>query len=371
MLILLRRNSLATAKLYYRAQLNRARRTMLYRQRTLETPSGPLQTPILFPVRNIGKRSTDNTPEYADSIPDLGVAMVNARAIRQRDNQWNRIQDGKTLRSEMGVPEDTIVFADSGGFDFSDDDVDTTPKRTLETQQQIGADLLGTVDIPLLRDNRDAENQRRVKQSTDYALEASDAYGGEGLLIGSVHGHDPETIKNTIEYLDRHGEFDGYALGSMVPIRTDYKKVTKLVLSARQATDKHLHVYGLGGIVYQPLLLYLGVDSFDSTAFIRSAGNRNYLLPGFGGQPLRTIENLEYLPCSCPVCQDQTLDEIRGDRDQLTKHNLWALTMELRRFRYMVTAGEDIEAYLDLRFRGNEVTYRAFKQAKQQVRRLT
>jgi regulator of protease activity HflC (stomatin/prohibitin superfamily) len=33
----------------------------------------------------------------------------------------------------------------------------------------------------------------------------------------------------------------------------------------------------------------------------------------------------------------------------------------------MIAAGEDIEAYLDLRFRGNEVTYRAFKQAKQQV----
>ena len=344
---------------------------MLYRQRTLETPSGPLRTPTLFPVRNIGKRSSDNTPEYADTIPDLGVAMVNARAIRQREPQWNRIQEGVTLRDEMGVPDDTVLFADSGGFDFSNDEVDTTPERTLETQKEIGADLLGTVDIPLLRENRDAENQRRIEQSTEFALEASDQHDGNGLLIASVHGHDPETIRNTLQYLERHGDFDGYALGSMVPIRTDYKKVTKLVLSARQVTDKHLHVYGLGGIVYQPLLLYLGVDSFDSSAFIRSAGNRNYLLPGFGGRELHTIEDLEYLPCSCPVCRDKTLDEIREDRDQLTEHNLWALAMELRRFRYMVSAGEDIEAYLDLRFRGNEVTYRAFKQAKQQVRRLT
>ena len=356
---------------YYPAQLIRARRTMLYRQQTLDTPSGSLQTPILFPVRNIGKRSTDNTPEYAGTIPDLAVAMVNARAIRQRENQWNRIQNGETLRSEMGVPDNTIVFADSGGFDFADDGVDTTPERTLETQKQIGADLLGTVDIPLLRENRDAENQRRVERSTEYALNASDAYDGDGLLIGSVHGHDPETVRNTLRYLERHGDFDGYALGSMVPIRTDYKKVTKLILSARQATDKHLHVYGLGGIVYQPLLLYLGVDSFDSTAFIRSAGNRNYLLPGFGGQELHKIEELEYLPCSCPVCRNSTLAEIRKDRDDLTKHNLWALTMELRRFRYMIQADEDIEAYLDLRFRGNGVTYRAYKQAKQQVRRLT
>lgn len=344
---------------------------MLYRQRTLDTPSGPLRTPTLFPVRNIGKRSSDNTPEYVESIPDLGVAMVNARAIRQRDPQWNRIEEGTTLREEMDVPEDTIVFADSGGFDFSDEEVDTTPERTLETQREIGADLLGTVDIPILRENRDAENQRRVERSTQYALQASDVNQGPELLIGSVHGHDPETVRNTLQYLERHGDFDGYALGSMVPIRTDYKKVTKLILSARQATDKHLHVYGLGGIVYQPLLLYLGVDSFDSTGFIRSAGNRNYLLPGFGGQELHAIEDLEYLPCSCPVCRDLPLDEIRKDRDKLTKHNLWSLAMELRRFRYMVSADQDIEAYLDLRFRGNEVTHRAFKQAKQQVRRLT
>jgi hypothetical protein len=65
------------------------------------------------------------------------------------------------------------------------------------------------------------------------------------------------------------------------------------------------------------------------------------------------------------------LDDVRDDRDALVKHNLWALTLELRRFRYMVEAGEDVESYLDLRFRGNEVTARAYKLAKQQVRRLT
>lgn len=344
---------------------------MLYRQRTIDTPSGPLETPTLFPVRNIGKRSTDNTPEYTKTIPDLRVAMVNTRAIRQREPQWNRLRNGTTLREEMDVPEDTVLFADSGGFDFSDGNVDTTPARTLETQRQIGADLLGTVDIPLSRENRAAENQRRIERSTEYALEASDRHDGKGLLIASVHGYDPETVRNTLRYLERNGRFDGYALGSMVPIRTDYKKVTKLILAARRATDKHLHVYGLGGIVYQPLLLYMGVDSFDSTAFIRSAGNRNYLIPGFGGQPLHQVEQLDHLPCSCPVCYSRTLSEIRANRDLLTRHNLWALVTELRRFRYMVAAGEDIESYLDLRFRGNEVTQRAYRTAKQQMRRLT
>ena len=115
---------------------------MLYRRRTLSTPHGALETPVLFPVRNIGKRSTDNTPEYTDKIPDLSTAMVNTRSIRQREPQWNRIQNGQSLRSEMGVPQSTIVFADSGGFDFRSEKLDTTPEQSLETQQAIGADIL-------------------------------------------------------------------------------------------------------------------------------------------------------------------------------------------------------------------------------------
>ncbi|MBV0924755.1 tRNA-guanine transglycosylase [Halomicroarcula limicola] len=344
---------------------------MLYRHRTLKTPHGPLETPVLFPVRNIGKRSSDNTPEYADSIPDLRTAMVNTRAIRQRGPQWDRLLEGATIREEMGVPSKTILYADSGGFDYRSKEVDTTPKQVLETQRQLDADIYGTLDRPLSPENRAVENQQRIEESTTYALQASDAHEGEALLFASVHGHDPKTIRNTLRYLERKGDFDGYALGSLVPIRTDYKKVTKLILSARRVTDKHLHVYGLGGIVYQPLLLYLGVDSFDSSAFIRSAGNRNYLVPGFGGTELHSIEELEHLPCSCPVCCSRPLSTIRKDRNLLTQHNLWSLVTELRRFRYMVAGDYDIEAYLDLRFEHNEVTQRAYQMAKQQVRRFT
>ncbi|MFA9427110.1 tRNA-guanine transglycosylase [Natronorubrum sp. A-ect3] len=344
---------------------------MLYRQRSLDLPHGELQTPVLFPVRNLGKRSSDNTPAYVSSIPDLPTAMINARAIRERDPMWDRLTNGVSLREEMEVPDDTIVYADSGGYDFSEKDPDTTPQETLETQRLLEADIFGTVDIPLSRENRAAENQRRIDRSIDLALEASQHHDGDELLLASIHGYDPETIRNGIRYLERRGEFDGYALGSLVPVRTDYKKVTKLVLAARTATDKHLHVYGLGGLVYQPLLLYLGVDSFDSSAFIRSAGNRNYLLPGFGGEELWNIDDLEYLPCPCPVCGSRTLDDIREDRDALVRHNLWALTAELRRFRYVASAGKDIEDYLDLRFQGNEVTQRAYRTAKQQVRRLS
>jgi queuine/archaeosine tRNA-ribosyltransferase len=344
---------------------------MLYRRGTLETPHGSVDTPVLFPVRNVGKRSSDNTPGYTNEIPDLRTAMVNARAVRQRDEQWRRILDENGLREEIDVAEGTIIFADSGGFDFSTSDPDISPERVVAVQRKLGADLLGTVDLPLRPANQRSRNLYRAKRSIEFALRASEAHDDSSLLIASVHGYDPETIRNGIEYLERRGDFDGFAVGSLVPIRNEYEKVTRLVLAARTATDKHLHVYGLGGHVYQPLLLYLGVDSFDSTSFIRSAGKRRYLVPGFGGDVLRELECLDYLPCSCPVCCDRRLEEIRQDRDLLTRHNLWALTIELRRFRYVAESGQDIETYLDLRFEGNTVTKRAYRTAKQQVRRLS
>jgi tRNA-guanine family transglycosylase len=296
--------------------------------------------------------------------------MVNARAIRQRDAQWSRLQSGVTIREELEVPDETILFADSGGFDFQGNEIDISSKETLETQEHIDADILGTVDLPLSRQNRTEVNQQRIEQGVQYALEASDLYEGRGLLFASVHGYDPQNIRNEIKYLEQHGDFAGYAIGSLVPIRTDYEKVTKIILAARQATEKHLHVYGLGGLVYLPLLLYLGVDSFDSSAYIQSAGLRYYFIPGFGGERLADIENIDYLPCCCPICGPRTLEEVRKDRNLLTEHNLWALVSELRRFRYIAEVNGDVESYLDLRFQGNPVTKRAFKIARQQVRGL-
>ena len=359
---------------------------MLYRERTVETPHGTVETPTLFPVRNVGKRSTDNTPTYTDRIPDLQTALVNTRAILNNRPQWERLTDGNGLREEMGTTPETVVFADSGGFDFDDtaagsgsgagsrsasvSEPDVSPAEIVTAQETIGADFLGTVDLPLSRDHRRAETQRRIDESARLALAASDAHDGDGRLIASVHGYDPETIRNGIRYLESHGDFDGYALGSLVPIRTDYERVTKLIVAARQETDRHLHVHGLGGITYQPLLLYLGVDSCDSSAFVRSAAERNYLSPGHGCQPIQEISELERLPCPCPTCKDHTLAEVRADRALLTRHNLWALVTELRRFRFTVAADRDVEEYLELRFAGNPATQRAFQTAKQQVRRL-
>lgn len=341
---------------------------MLYQSRVLQTPSREIRTPTLFPVRNIGKRSSDNTPTYSDSIADLNTAMVNAYALHQRENL-------REEAAESGIHDligfKGVVFADSGGFDLTNDDSPPEPEEILQMQESMGADILATLDLPLLPDMPESEKEERKKRNIEFALEAAKNKESPGLLYASVHGHDRRTIRNSINYLEKNGEFDGFALGGLVPLRTDYSKVIDLVLAARTATDKPLHVFGLGGLLYQPLLMYLGVDSFDSTAFIRCGSHRRYFVPGFGDHSMKDFEELEHLPCPCPVCSQHTFSEVRASRDLVTKHNLWALITEVRRFKWIIETGQDVESYLDLRFEGNEVTKRAFNIAKQRVRRLS
>jgi queuine/archaeosine tRNA-ribosyltransferase len=343
-------------------------RNMLYRNQELRTPSATVRTPTLFPVRNIGKRSSDNTPSYHESISDLNTAMVNSFAIHQHE-------DLRTEVADQGIHEligfDGVVFADSGGFDLTESNSPPESEKILRIQERMEADIWATLDLPLLPDMSEKRKEERKQKNIEFALEASESKDAPGLLYASVHGHDPRTIRNSINYLEKHGEFDGFALGGLVPLRTDYSKVIDLVLAARTATDKPLHVFGLGGLLYQPLLMYLGVDTFDSTAFIRCGSHRRYFVPGFGDHNISDFNRLEQPPCPCPVCSQNTLSEVRESRNLVTKHNLWALVTEVRRFKWMIEIGEDVENYLDLRYEGNDVTKRAFNIAKQRVRRLS
>ena len=340
---------------------------MLHQPKQLETQNGVVSTPVFYPVRNLGKKSSDNTPEYFDMIPDLNTAMVNSLAIDQ--NESLSFPNDTTIHDHLDF--NGIVFADSGGFDLTNQEKPVSIREIVDVQVKMEADIIATIDLPVLPDMREKKKNKRIQKTIEFAEQTEEYHDGKALLFATVQGHNPRTLKNTIQYHNQNGDFDGYALGSLVPIRSNYKKTIDLILAARCATDKPIHVFGLGGILYQSLLLYLGVDSFDSSAYIRCAANKRYFMPGFGVQDIRGLTELDYLPCGCPVCTNYSIAEIKQSRKRLTQHNLWALMIELRRFKWIIEEDRDIEHYLDLRFSGNEVTKRAFQIAKQKIRHLS
>lgn len=338
---------------------------VLFEPKTIDTPNGTIQTPTLFPVRNFGKRIPGNTPKYQQKIPDLNTTMVNTLSIKQKNRTPDLSQGIHNI-----LDFDGIIFADSGGFELKNTEQPPDPKDIIDTQQKMGADIYATLDLPILPDMKRKERQKRIKKNIEYAIKTSEYKDSDALLYASIHGYKPNIVSNTITYLDKHEEFDGFALGGLVPVRPDYSKLFDIVLAARRATEKPLHVFGLAGPLYQPLLMYLGVDTFDSSGFVRSGSNRNYYVPGFGTYEMNTFEQLQYTPCICPVCSNKPLSEIRESRELISLHNLWILIKQYRIFKWLKETQNDIEDYIEFWAKGNKYTQKGFEIAKQKIRNL-
>jgi len=77
------------------------------------------------------------------------------------------------------------------------------------------------------------------------------------------------------------------------------------------------------------LLSYLGIDLFDSTSAITAARNKVMLFSD--GE--YNINDLEELPCSCPICNSHKEKPAELSFENLLNHNYYALFNELKQVR--------------------------------------
>ena len=80
-------------------------------------------------------------------------------------------------------------------------------------------------------------------------------------------------------------------------------------------------------------LAYLGFDAFDEDYAVVSGKGGTYMTRELEVD----VEELEELPCSCPVCADATPDELK--RDEIAEHNVNALRAELVNVRDRIRNG--------------------------------
>jgi len=234
----------------------------------------------------------------------------------------------------------------------------------------MGADIASTFDFPFNM-REDLGLFEKIERSVNCALETCKDITKKGLLLfASVHGNDPLVLKNVLNYLCKNEYFDGFAIGSLVPIRSDFRRVIDIIYAARQVViDKPIHVFGLGGFLTIPLLVYLGVDSMDSTSFIICGGKRRYFVPGYREISMGSLEEYGELPCNCLICSSNGYEKVRANRSLITSHNLWALCNELKMVRYAISEGR-LENYLENRYAETPVLRSAFEYAKMKRRHL-
>jgi len=229
---------------------------------------------------------------------------------------------------------DGIIFSDGGGF--SKHSKAYNQKDVFEAQITLGVDIASTLDYPILL-RKTWPRRDKITRSVENAIIAKNCAKNEDILLfASIHGRSFSEIISVVRYLEKHGGFDGYAIGSLVPMMSNLRYVINLILRLRRAIpEKPLHVYGLTGFGLFLLLFYLGVDSVDSHGYLLAGVRRYYFVFGRNTIRFNQLLNSEQLPCGCPICKNSKPEDI-NNRVMLSIHNYWVLRNEVSLAREMI-----------------------------------
>jgi helicase len=246
--------------------------------RSLKTPSGEISFPAYVPVTTFGDKYPldDLVRPY---LPRLAPAvMVSFHYARQ-------MKEGQRPR----IP----LMVDSGGFASLFENasvveenelgvlVRTTETETerlhpldvLELQERI-ADIAFTLDFPIPPGMDLEEARRRQRLTIANALWALQNRRRAAMpLYACIQAWDVESARACAERFARE-PFDGLALGGMVPRARDPELVLATVRAVRDAAPaKPLHVFGLGSPGIVERLFDAGVDSVDSSSYVKLAAD--------------------------------------------------------------------------------------------------
>ena len=173
------------------------------------------------------------------------------------------------------------------------------------------------------------------------ADEMSDIKGP--IWVGTIQGAEHlDLVKYSTKELAKIG-FDFFALGSPVEVMEayDFRLLAKMILTAKEfIPNKPLHLFGAGHPLAISLAVALGCDTFDSASYILYARDNRYITP-YGTAKLN---ELTYLPCSCPVCSVHSVKEFRSMDNrtktiELAKHNLYILKLEINVLKQAIMDG--------------------------------
>ena len=274
---------------------------------------------------------------------------------------------------------DGVLFVDSGGFklltnggirgrDFEIKDY----KQVLYYQKKFGADIIVPLDYPISPDLSTREKEKRIEFSIRNTLYLFSNKPKNTLAYLAIHGHSKEELKYFLEKiltgLEKGGvsfkKIDGIAIGSLVPLRSNYTKIVDIVIACREILEEFdlyrlpLHVFGISSTLL-PILIYLGVDTFDSASYIFAAINGVYYTSGLRR---KHINDVKYFGnCNCPVCEDKILlERLKKVKKSSTKdytgplavHNLIKVQEEIKILKDLIKSQDEVSLnkYLSMRY---------------------
>ncbi|WP_299236526.1 tRNA guanosine(15) transglycosylase TgtA [Natronomonas sp.] len=305
-----------------------------------------VETPALLPVVNPHLR----TVEPAALEADFGAEMLitNGYILYQSEEFRERaLSEGLAdLYDFSGA-----IVTDSGSFQLSEyGEISVTNEEIVRFQRDIGSDLGTPIDIPT---PPDAAYDRAASELETTRANSEAAAGidvGEMLLNAPIQGSThPELRESAAADADAHGGgFDVFPVGAVVPLMNGYRyaDMIEVVRAAKRGlgSDAPVHLFGAGHPMMFALAAAAGCDLFDSAAYALYARDGRYLTVSGTDH----IEDLEYFPCSCPVCSAHTPAGLRGHPEErreelLARHNLHVSYRELRTVKQAIREGNLFE----------------------------
>ncbi len=332
----------------------------------LHTPHGAVETPALMPVIN---PNIDFIPPSEMRRYGAEILITNSYIIyRTKRLREKALKEG--LHGLLGV--DMPVMTDSGSFQLMVyGEVEIGNREIVSFQNEIGSDVITPLDIPTPPDasyetalNDLNETIRRERE----AEEIHKSHSKGNLLSIPVQGSTHIDLRKRSAEEASRIDGDVFAIGAVVPLLDSYRfsDVARVVLAVKSVISpaKPVHLFGAGHPMIFALFAAMGVDLFDSAAYALFAKDDRYLTPN----GTLKLEEIQYFPCSCPVCLNYTPEEMRrlpkNERAHLiAEHNLYASFEEIRRVKQAIKSNELFEL-VERRIRSHPYLIQAWREIR-------
>jgi len=266
------------------------------------------------------------------------------------------------FREHYKIPrKDFLFIADSGGWQITTQKVKIDAHDILRWQEH-NADVGLTLDVPpVYAESRKvytdmADFQHCVEMSKKNCEIMHRSWKSEDLeLLKVIHGVEPEQLD--IWYKAHEDlEFSGLAFSPKPP---NEMSIATLLAYGIEKEAKKVHMFTGTGLGTSPVVIYAKKYferlTYDSSTFSsQGAKMRAYFMPQdlsgrimFGRAYNSTFKRL---PCTCPVCQLSTIDDMNAEGScpggLIALHNLWVYLMYCNFIDSLADSKPDLMEYL-------------------------
>jgi 7-cyano-7-deazaguanine tRNA-ribosyltransferase len=312
---------------------------LLARIGKLETKSGVVETPLLFPVVNPNIQPV--SPRKLKDKFGFEAVITNAYILRKRFQ--NEL-------AEKGIHKfldfDSVIMTDSGAYQILVyGDVEVSPAEIIDYQERIGSDIATILDIPTGWKVTKEHAAQTVAETLQRAKDLSKIKTRSDILwVGPVQGgRHLDLVAKSAAAMGKL-PFQIHALGSPTEVMENYRfdVLVDMIMTAKMnlPIERPLHLFGAGHPMMFSLAVALGCDFFDSAAYALYARENRYMTE----KGTWRLDELDYFPCQCPKCAGKAPKEVANrtpkERETfLAEHNLHVCIAELRRIKQAIRDG--------------------------------